>query len=147
MALHPFYVIKLSVSSTGRLLGGIKKICLQTYCVLQNKECTYVNWSWSWSSNLHRVSRAQSVSRLCSIHDRIMNDCEAVGEMTVGRWNKTTHWKPAPLFFCPPQIPHDLIWDRIWVITVRSQCLIAWAVASPVWTVNITWKFKYEQWW
>jgi hypothetical protein len=83
MALHPFYVIKLSVSSTERILGGIQKICLQAYCVPPHKECTCV--IWSWSSNLHRFSPTQSVSRLYSIDDRIINECGLLGGMTIGR--------------------------------------------------------------
>jgi hypothetical protein len=36
---------------------------------------------------------------------------------------------PVPL--CPPQIPHDLTWDRTRAASVGSQRLTAWAMARP----------------
>jgi hypothetical protein len=35
-------------------------------------------------------------------------DCGAFGGMRIGRGNRSTRRKPAPVPFCPPQIPHDL---------------------------------------
>jgi hypothetical protein len=32
--------------------------------------------------------------------------------MRIGRGNRSTRGKPAPVPLCPPQIPHDLTWDR-----------------------------------
>jgi hypothetical protein len=32
---------------------------------------------------------------------------------------------------CPPQIPHDLTWDRPQAAAVGSQRLTAWAMARP----------------
>jgi hypothetical protein len=34
----------------------------------------------------------------------------ADGGMRIGRGNSITRRKPALVPFCPPQIPHDLIW-------------------------------------
>jgi hypothetical protein len=39
-------------------------------------------------------------------------DCGAVGGMRIGRGNRITRRKPAPVSLCPPQIPHDLTWER-----------------------------------
>jgi hypothetical protein len=40
---------------------------------------------------------------------RMINDeCGAVGGMRIGRRNRSTRRKPAPVSLCPPQIPHDL---------------------------------------
>jgi hypothetical protein len=41
---------------------------------------------------------------------RIIDDDDygAVGGMRVGRVNRSTRRKPAPVPHCPPQIPHDL---------------------------------------
>jgi hypothetical protein len=36
------------------------------------------------------------------------DDYGAVGGMRIGRGNRSTRRKPAPLPLCPPQIPHDL---------------------------------------
>jgi hypothetical protein len=35
---------------------------------------------------------------------------------------------------CPPQIPHDLAWDRTRAAAVESQRLTAWAMARPTYT-------------
>jgi hypothetical protein len=32
--------------------------------------------------------------------------------MRIGRGNRSTRRKPAPVPLCPPQIPHDLTWAR-----------------------------------
>jgi hypothetical protein len=42
----------------------------------------------------------------------IDDDYEAVGGMRIGRGNRSTRRKPAPVPLFPPQIPHDLTWDR-----------------------------------
>jgi hypothetical protein len=36
------------------------------------------------------------------------DECGGVGGMRIYRGNRSTRRKPAPLPFCPPQIPHDL---------------------------------------
>jgi hypothetical protein len=36
------------------------------------------------------------------------DDYGAVGGMRIGRGNRSTRRKPAPVPLCPPQIPHDL---------------------------------------
>jgi hypothetical protein len=38
----------------------------------------------------------------------IDDDYGAVGGMRIGRGNRSTRRKPAPMPLCPPQIPHDL---------------------------------------
>jgi hypothetical protein len=53
------------------------------------------------------------------------DDYGAVGGMTIGRGNRSTRRKPAPVPLCPTQIPHDLTWDRTWATAVGSQRLTA----------------------
>jgi hypothetical protein len=55
----------------------------------------------------------------------------AVGGMRIGRANRSTRRKPAPVLLCPPQIPPDLTWDRTRTSAVGSQQLTAWAMARP----------------
>jgi hypothetical protein len=55
----------------------------------------------------------------------IDDDYGAAGEMRTGRGNRSTRRKPAPVPLCPPQIPHDLTWDRIRAAAVGSQRLTA----------------------
>jgi hypothetical protein len=53
---------------------------------------------------------------------RIINDdYGAVGGMRIGRGNRITRRRPAPVPLCPPQIPHDLTWVRTRVAAVGSQ--------------------------
>jgi hypothetical protein len=45
--------------------------------------------------------------------------------MRIGRGNRSTRRKPAPVPLYPPQIPHDLTWDRTRAAAVGSQRLTA----------------------
>jgi hypothetical protein len=51
----------------------------------------------------------------------IDDDYGAVGGMRIGRGNRITRRKPAPVPLCPPQFPHDLTWDRTRAAAVGSQ--------------------------
>jgi hypothetical protein len=42
----------------------------------------------------------------------IDDECGAVGGMIIGRGNRSTRIKPAPVPLCLPQIPYDLAWAR-----------------------------------
>jgi hypothetical protein len=46
-------------------------------------------------------------------------DCGTIGGMKIGRGNRSTRRKPAPL--CPPQIPHDQTRARTRAAAVGSQ--------------------------
>jgi hypothetical protein len=39
--------------------------------------------------------------------------------------------KPVPVPFCPPQIPHGLIWSWTWTSAVKGRQLSFWAMARP----------------
>jgi hypothetical protein len=64
------------------------------------------------------------------------DECGAVGGMRIGRRNRSTRRKPAPMPFCPPQTPHVLTSARTRVSTVGSRRLIAWAMARSGGTSN-----------
>jgi hypothetical protein len=49
----------------------------------------------------------------------------SVGGMRIDRENRSTRRKPTPVPLCPPQIPHDLPWDRTRAAAVGSQRLTA----------------------
>jgi hypothetical protein len=66
------------------------------------------------------------------IDDDDIDDYGVVGGMRIGRGNRSTRRKPAPVPLCPPQISHDLTWDRTRAAVVGSQRLTAWAMARPV---------------
>jgi hypothetical protein len=40
------------------------------------------------------------------------DDCGEIDGMKIGRGNRNTLRKPAPVPLCPTQIPHDLTWAR-----------------------------------
>jgi hypothetical protein len=52
-------------------------------------------------------------------------ECGAVGGMRLGRGNRSTRRKPAPVPLCPLQIRHDLTWARIRAAAVGNQLLAA----------------------
>jgi hypothetical protein len=58
-------------------------------------------------------------------HRMIDDDYGAVGGMRIGSGNRSTWRKPAPVPLCPPQIPHDLTWDRTRAAAAGSQRLTA----------------------
>jgi hypothetical protein len=51
------------------------------------------------------------------------DDCGAIGGMKIGRGNRSTRRKPAPVSLCPPQIPHDQTRARTRAAAVGSQRL------------------------
>jgi hypothetical protein len=48
----------------------------------------------------------------------------------IGKGNRSTRRKPAPVPLCPPQTPHAA-WTRTWAAAVGRQRLTAWAMARP----------------
>jgi hypothetical protein len=69
---------------------------------------------------------------------------EAIGGMRIGRRNWSTRRIPTPVPLRPPQIPHDLTWDRTSSAAVGSRRLTAWAMARPL-TIPNPWYFKKFQ--
>jgi hypothetical protein len=61
----------------------------------------------------------------------ISDDWAVVGGMKIGKRNRSTLRKPAPIPLCPPQIPNNLTWDRTRAAAVGSRRLTAWAMARP----------------
>jgi hypothetical protein len=67
----------------------------------------------------------------------IDDECGAVGGTIIGRGNRSTRRKLAPVPLCPPKIPHDLTWVRNRAIAVGSRRLKAVAMKSAVfWVVT-----------
>jgi hypothetical protein len=55
----------------------------------------------------------------------IRDECGAVGGTKIGKAKRNNWTKPAPVPLCPPQIPHDLTWDRTRAAAVGSRLLTA----------------------
>jgi hypothetical protein len=62
----------------------------------------------------------------------IDGECGTAGRIRIGRGNRSTRRKPAPVPLCPPQIPHDLNLVRTRAAAVGSQRLTSWAMARPI---------------
>jgi hypothetical protein len=64
---------------------------------------------------------------------QMINDshCGAMGGMRIGRGNRNTRRKPAPVPLCPPQLPHYLTRARTRAAAEGSRRLTAWAMARP----------------
>jgi hypothetical protein len=68
-------------------------------------------------------------------------DCEAVSGMQIGRGDRSTRRKPAPVSLCSPQIPHDLTQTRTRAAAVGSLRLTAWAMAR---TLGLSYWYLYK---
>jgi hypothetical protein len=82
----------------------------------------WVGWDW-----VHLVRRPLT-GILCQ-HWMIDDECEVVGGMRIGRGNRSTRRKPAPVSLCPSQILHNLTWARTRPATLGSRILTTWAMA------------------
>jgi hypothetical protein len=56
-------------------------------------------------------------------------DCGAIGVMQIGRGNRSTGRKPAPVPLCPPQIPYDQTGVRTRPAVAGSKRLAVYAGA------------------
>jgi hypothetical protein len=56
-------------------------------------------------------------------YDRTINEYDTVGGMRIGRGDRSTRRKPATMALCPPEIPHDVTWDRTRVAVVGNRQL------------------------
>jgi hypothetical protein len=90
-------------------------------------------WAWWWTFIIHfffnfvgwdwvHLVRRPLFGLLCQ--HRMIYQRGAVGGMRIGRGNRSTRRKPAPLPLSSPKIPHDLTWDR-------TRRLTAWAMSRP----------------
>jgi hypothetical protein len=61
------------------------------------------------------------------------------GGIKIGRGNRSTQRKPAPVPLCPPQIPLGQTRSRTRAAAVGSQLLTAWAMARPSLHCNLSW--------
>jgi hypothetical protein len=61
----------------------------------------------------------------------------AVDGMRISKGNRSTRRKSAPMPLCPPQIPHDLTWDRSLAASVGSRRLTALVMARPMVAIKL----------
>jgi hypothetical protein len=68
---------------------------------------------FSYWVRLSPLRTAATIGLFCQPQMIDDGDCGAIGGMKIGRGNRSTRRKPAPVPLCTPQIPHDLTWTRI----------------------------------
>jgi hypothetical protein len=71
---------------------------------------------------LHR-SLSSALDGDDSVDDIVINEHSAVSSMSIGRGNGSTQREPTAFPPRPPQIPHDLTWDRTRSTVLGSQRL------------------------
>jgi hypothetical protein len=90
-----------------------------------------VGWDWVY------LVRRQPFGLLYQpqmMDDDDYDECGAVGGM-IGKGNRSTRRKPAPMPMCPPQIPHDLTRAGTQAAAGGGWRLTVWAMAGP-WATN-----------
>lgn len=86
------------------------------------------NWvEWNWIP----VSTIVTVWPIAPASDANDDECATVSGMVIDKGNWNTRRTPAPVPFCLPHIPHNLIWDWTQAARLESRQLTAWAVAQP----------------
>jgi hypothetical protein len=80
---------------------------------------------------LSPLGTAATTGLLYQPHTIGNGDRGAIVGMKIGRGNRSTRRKPAPVPLCPPQIPHYLTRARIRAAAVGSQRLTARSMARP----------------
>jgi hypothetical protein len=104
-----------------------KAVILYLFSVVYNLVIfSFLGVGWDW---VHLVRRP--LTGLLYQPLTIDDECAVVGGMRIGKGNRSTRRKPAPVSLWPPQIPHDLTWDRTRAAAVGSLRLTAWAMARP----------------
>jgi hypothetical protein len=88
--------------------------------------------SWKLAAGNRSSAAASSWRRLSPLCTSDTNwpivrapECGAIGEMRIGRGNRSPRRKPIPVIFCPPQIAYNLPWarTRTAVAAEGSTCL------------------------
>jgi hypothetical protein len=69
-----------------------------------------------------------------------------IGGMRIGRENRSTQRKPAPMLLCQPQIPHDLTWDRTRAAVIGIRRLIARTMAWLIIIIYFKCKWVSTRW-
>jgi hypothetical protein len=63
--------------------------------------------------------------------------------MRIGKGNRSTRRKRAPMPLYPPQIPHDVTWARTRAAAVGSRRITAWAMARSSPQINLLLHFTH----
>jgi hypothetical protein len=79
----------------------------------------FLRWCETWVHLVRRILTGLLYQPQMTDDDK----CGAVSGMRIGRGNRSSRRKHAPVPLCPPQIPHDLTWARTRAAEVGSRRL------------------------
>jgi hypothetical protein len=96
--------------------------------------CHLVYFFFSHGVRLSLLGTAATVSPIVPAPDDRW--CGAICVTRIGKENRSTQRKPAPVPLCPPQIPNDLTWARTRAAVLGSPRLTDWAMALPWYMVT-----------
>jgi hypothetical protein len=96
---------------------GLTTLWASTVCYRDNFTFYLWNFYTTWRHTRKTFFTAGystiiSVSKQYRVDYRIINECEGVGGMRIGRVNRSNRKKPAPVSLCPPYISRGITWDR-----------------------------------
>jgi hypothetical protein len=93
-------------------------------------------WSYKFLASEPIHLTTISMSKLYSV-DCMINKCGSIGGMRIDRGNGSTRRNPAPVSFCPPEIPYYFTWGRAHAVALGNQRLTVWANARPPVSVTV----------
>jgi hypothetical protein len=112
----------LGMDPAGNTASSSSPVVAWRHCCHGEVFFSFLGVGWDWV----RLARRPLTGLL--YHPRMMDvECGAVGGMRIGRGNRSTWRKPAPVPPSPTQIPYDMTWARTRAAAVGSRRLTAWA--------------------
>jgi hypothetical protein len=121
--------------------GGVKVktfglICSGTFLDICRVHFNNMKFLVPWGGGWDRVHLVRRPLLGLLYQPRMIDEHLAFGGMRIGKENRSTRRKPAPVPHCPPQISHKLTWARTRAPAIGSQRLTAWAMAQSItiWT-------------
>jgi hypothetical protein len=131
---HVYAMVQLlNLKLDGCERGLFRNVATQLHCQMTIIVLAFFLVSWC-GVRLSPLGKCRPIVGLLYQSQMIVDECGAVGGMRIGRGNRNTREKSAPLPLCLPRIPYDLTWAR-----TRT----AWAMARPVigllYFLDVTW--------
>jgi hypothetical protein len=112
-----FYHLKLPSSLINSYTKCWSPLIALRWISIESKMFKFGGVGWDW---VHLVCRPLTG---LLYQPQMMDEYGPFGEIQIGRWNWSTRRKPAPVPLCPPQIPHDLTWEKTQATTMRTRWL------------------------
>jgi hypothetical protein len=95
--------------------------CLETI-IEQANTSVFILFSWG----VVRLSPLGTLATVLLYQPRMIDDeCGVAGGIRIGRGNRRTRRKPAPVPLCLPQVPHFLTWARTGAAAMGNRRLTA----------------------